>query len=149
PDYSNLVDPKPPTIDELRAALMPDEAFVSLYFGGFNSFIWVVPKQGPVAFTVQTIGARAIEQKVRELRKALEPEANTIADIPAFDLKVAHELYTLLLQPVEQAWKPAKHLIIVTNGALGLLPLSLLPTAPVELNGNAEPAFANYREVPW
>ena len=50
-----------------------------------------------------------------------------ISDIPPFDLKLASELYSLLLQPVESGWKPAKSLIVVTNGALGLLPLSLLP----------------------
>ncbi len=149
PEYANLVDPKPPTVDELRAALGPDEALVSLYLGAFNSFIWVVPKQGPVAFAAQRISAKAIEEKVRELRKALEPEASTIADIPQFDLKLAYELYTLLLQPVEPAWKPAKHLVVVTNGALGLLPLSLLPTAAFEPKANLEPAFANYRDVPW
>ncbi len=149
PGYANLVDPKPPTLDEIKAALGPDEALVSFYLGRFNTFVWVVPKQGPVAFATQRMGSKAIEQKVRELRNALEPEASTIADIPQFDLKLAYELYTLLLQPVEQAWKPSKHLIVVANGALGLLPLSLLPSAPFELNPNVEPAFANYREVPW
>ena len=32
----------------------------------------------------------------------------------------------LLLEPVAQGWQDAKTLIVVTNGALGLLPLSLL-----------------------
>ncbi len=149
PGYANLVDPKPPTTDELRASLRPDEALVSFYLGRLNSFIWVMRRQGPIAFAVIRMGAKPIEEKVLELRKALEPEASTIADIPQFDLKLAYELYTLLLQPVEQAWKPAKHLIVVTNGALGLLPLSLLPTTSSELNANAEPAFAEYRDVPW
>jgi hypothetical protein len=97
------------------------------------------------------MGAKGIDNKVRQLHKALEPEASTIADIPKFDLKLAYELYSLLLRPVEQAWRPAKHLIVVTNGALGLLPLSLPPTAPFELKAdeNSELPFANYREVPW
>ena len=58
-----------------------------------------------------------------------------ISDIPAFDLALGYELYTLLLKPVERGWKSAKNLIVVTNGALGLLPLSLLPTAPVASRG--------------
>ena len=56
-----------------------------------------------------------------------------ISDIPPFDLKLGNELYSLLLEPVEAGWKPSKSLIVVTNGALGLLPLSLLPTAPAEI----------------
>ncbi|NEV77883.1 CHAT domain-containing protein, partial [Rhodopseudomonas sp. BR0C11] len=66
-----------------------------------------------------------------------------------FDLKLGYELYALLLQPVESGWKPAKKLIVVTNGALGLLPLSLLPVAPAEAAPDADPLFASYRDVPW
>jgi CHAT domain-containing protein len=63
----------------------------------------------------------------------------------------AHELYKLLLKPVAQAWRPAKTLIVVTNGALGLLPLGLLPTEPmkVEAKTEGEPYFASYRKVAW
>ena len=50
---------------------------------------------------------------------------------------------------MESGWKPAKNLIVVTNGALGLLPLSLLPTAPAEVRSDDDPLFAGYRNVPW
>jgi CHAT domain-containing protein len=58
-------------------------------------------------------------------------------------------LYNLLLKPIEAAWKPSKSLIVTTNGALGLLPFSLLPTAPAELNLDEAPLFVGYRRVPW
>jgi CHAT domain-containing protein len=63
-------------------------------------------------------------------------------------LGLAYELYSLLLEPVAEGWKPAKSLIMVTNGALGLLPLSLLPTAPTEIADSA-PSFTAYKAVPW
>ena len=78
---------------------------------------------------------------VAELRKALEPNAATLDDIPPFDVALAHRLYAALLQPVEGTWKPARTLVVTTNGALGLLPLALLPVAPASL-GTAEPMFA-------
>ena len=53
------------------------------------------------------------------------------------------------MKPVEAAWQPAKSLIVATNGALGELPLSLLPTAPAQVNPAAKPLFANYRNVAW
>ncbi len=149
PNYANLVAPKPSAIDDIRAALKPDEAFLSFYFGRRGSFVWAVPKQGPVGFAAVQGGANLFEQKVQKLREALDPKAATVDDIPQFDLTLAHELYTRLLQPVEAGWKPAKHLIVVTHGALGLLPLSLLPTAPVDIKAGAEPAFSGYRAVPW
>ena len=96
-----------------------------------------------------TASAGDIESKIRTLREALEPQAATIADIPPFDLALGMSCYGLLLKPVESGWKSAKSLIVVTNGALGLLPLSLLPTAPAEVKSSDEPMFAGYRDVAW
>jgi CHAT domain-containing protein len=90
-----------------------------------------------------------LNAKVTKLREALEPKAAMISDIPPFDMKLASELYALVLKPFEDDWKPAKNLIVVTNGALGLLPLSLLPTAPAEITIDDDPLFASYRKVPW
>lgn len=80
----------------------------------------------------------------------LEPRTvSTVYDIPPFDVALAHELYHLLLEPVEAGWKQANSLIVVTNGALGLLPLSVLPTAPATVAERRDPWFAQYRAVPW
>ena len=135
PSYAELIDPKPPTVEQIKEALAPGEAMLSFYFGRRGSFVWAVPKDGPVAFAAINATAGEIESKVRKLREALEPNAAMISDIPAFDVALGHELYSLLLKPVEAGWKSAKSLIVVTNGALGLLPLSLLPTAPARDRG--------------
>jgi CHAT domain-containing protein len=149
PEYASLIDPRPPSIDDMRATLRPGEALVSFYLAQDNSFTWVVPKDGPVSFATSPVGAAEIEQKVNRLRRALEPQAETLGDIPAFDLALAHELYRTLLQPVEAGWKPAKSLFVVSNGALGLLPLALLPTAPATVDMKAAPLFDGYKTVPW
>ena len=149
PEYASLIDPRAPTTDEVRASLRPGEAVVSFYLAQDNSFVWVVPKDGPVHFAASPLGAHEIEQKVNRLRRALEPQAETLGDIPAFDLALAHELYRTLLQPVEAGWKPAKSLFVVSNGALGLLPLALLPTAPASVDMKAAPLFEGYKSVPW
>jgi CHAT domain-containing protein len=149
PAYADLVSPKPPSITEIRKTLADGEAMLSFYFGQNGSFVWAVPKAGPVAFAAIKATSGEIESKIRKLREALEPQAAMISDIPPFDLKLAYELYSLLLKPVENGWKPAKNLILVTNGALGLLPLSLLPTAPTDVAQDDDPLFAGYRNVPW
>jgi CHAT domain-containing protein len=148
PSYADLVDPKPPTVEQIKAALKPGEALLSFYFGEKGSFAWAVPKDGTVAFAAIPATALDLEARVRRLRDALEPQAAMISDIPPFDLKLAYELYSLLLRPVESGWKSSKSLVVVTNGALGLLPLSLLPTAPSEVKEGG-PIFAGYRDVPW
>jgi CHAT domain-containing protein len=122
---------------------------LSFYFGLKGSFVWAVPKAGPVTFAAIKATSGEIESKIRKLREALEPQAAMISDIPPFDLKLAYELYSLLLKPVEDSWKPAKNLVLVTNGALGLLPLSLLPTGPAEVAQDDDTLFVGYRNVPW
>ncbi|MCK1624930.1 CHAT domain-containing protein [Bradyrhizobium sp. 160] len=149
PAYADLVSPRPPTVAEIRSTLAEGEAVLSFYFGQNGSFVWAVPKSGPLAFAAVKAGIGDIERKIRKLREALEPQAAMISDIPPFDLKLAYELYELLLKPVESGWKPAKNLIVITNGALGLLPLSLLPTAPAEIAPDDDPLFVGYRHVAW
>jgi CHAT domain-containing protein len=149
PSYADLVDPKPPSLDQIKATLADGEAMLSFYFGRDASFVWAVPKTGAVGFAEIKANSGEIESKVRKLREALEPPAAMISDIPPFDLKLGYELYSLLLQPVEAGWKQSKSLIVVTNGALGLLPLSLLPTAPAKIDPSDDPLFSSYRAVPW
>lgn len=149
PAYADLVSPKPPSVADIRATLSEGEAMLSFYFGQNGGFVWAVPKSGPVAFAAVKAKIGDVESKIRKLREALEPQAAMISDIPPFDLKLAYELYGLLLKPVESGWKPAKNLIVVTNGALGLLPLSLLPTAPADVAQDEDPLFVGYRNVPW
>jgi CHAT domain-containing protein len=90
-----------------------------------------------------------LDRTVAKLRVALEPDVLNVSDIPPFDVALAHRLYASLLQPVEKAWRPAKNLIVVTNGALGFLPLGLLPTGPSRLAPDPPILFAEYRDVPW
>src|SRR5262249_52755413 len=128
PRYADLIDPRSPTVGSIRNVLRTDEALISFYFGRDRSFVWAVPKQGPVAFAEIPMTFGDLERKVLGLRGALELQTDTVSEVPAFDLASAHALYRALLAPVEPAWKSADSLIVVTNGALGLLPLSLLPT---------------------
>src|SRR5215467_9404591 len=149
PSYADLIAAKPATVEDVRTALGPGEAFLSFYIIAGRTFVWAVPKEGPVAFASVALGAADINAKVQKLRASLEPQAASIRDIPPFDVALAHELYAQLLKPVEAGWKSAKSLIVVTNGALGYLPLGLLPTGPVELKPDGGVLFSNYREVPW
>jgi len=148
PSYADMLDPKPPSSEEIRAVLSDDEVFVSYYFGRTRSFVWAVSRKNGMVFAeIQATGAQ-VEEKVTRLRQAVDSNIALISDVPAFDLQLAHELYSLLLKPVESVWKPAKSLVVVTNGALGLLPLYLLPTEPTTTKGD-EVLFAEYRNVPW
>jgi tetratricopeptide (TPR) repeat protein len=86
PSYADLVDPKPPSVEQIKSTLRPGEALLSFYFGQGGSFVWVVPKDGTIAFAAVAVTSLELEAKVRKLREALDPQATMLSDIPAFDL---------------------------------------------------------------
>ena len=149
PDYANLIDPKPVTLEQARKVLGPDEAMVTFYLGESRSFVWAVPASGAPAFASASLSATQVAAEVQALRRALEPDASTLAQIPAFDTERAYRLYAALLQPVESGWRSAKSLLVVPHGALGELPLALLPTSAGKPGPAGALPFAEYQKVPW
>ena len=149
PDYANLINPKPPTLVQVRSALAPGEVLISIYVGAERSFVWAVPKEGEVAFAAAPLGERQINDMVVKLRKALDPGTAALGAMPAFDLATAHQLYSRLLGPVAHTWKQGDSLLVVPHRALSGLPFVILPTAPATLKADSRLLFGNYRDVPW
>lgn len=149
PAYAQLVDPPPVTVEQVRASLRPGESLIATLVTEERTYVWAVPQRAPLAFTTISLGKGALGAMVSRLRRALDPRAHTMADIPVFDLETAHRLYRLLLEPVRSGWEEARGLLIVAHGPLGQLPFSVLPTGPVVLESQRAPLFANYRRVPW
>ncbi len=149
PDYAQLTQPHPATLDEARAALHSGEALIAVYVGADRSFVWAVPAQGPVAFTAVPLGEAAVAGMVAALRRSVDPDVESIDGIPPFDVATAYKLYAALLAPVERGWSGAASLIVVPHKALAELPPAVLVTAPSAQPGAGQPAFAGYKAVPW
>ena len=150
PDYAGLINPKPLSVAQARQHLRSGEALLSIYSGKKQTFVWAVPKEGQIAYAAVPLGRDELDNWVEALRTSLDPGAiASLGDIPAFDTKSAYDLFAKLLKPVEAGWKDAKSLLVITDGALGQLPFSLLPTAPVTLKPESGVLFSRYREVPW
>ena len=122
---------------------------MSIYIGHARSYVWAVPWKGEVAFESVPISRKDVEKMVERLRYALEPDAKTLGEIPEFDLNSAYAIYQAFLKPVRDGWKEAKSLLIVPHGALGYLPLSLLPTKPTKLPAEKKILLSKYQDVPW
>ena len=45
PAYASLINPKSPSLAEIKAALRPGEAMLSFYFGRSAAFVWAVPER--------------------------------------------------------------------------------------------------------
>ena len=133
----------------MQVHLRRGEAMIAFYAGTKRTYVWAVPKTGRAAFATVDLGREQLADAVSDLRDALEPSIETLGDIPRFDVEAAHEIYVSLLQPVQAGWRKAQSLIVIPHGALGYLPLSLLPTKPVALAPQRAPLFAGYRAIPW
>lgn len=149
PDYVRLIDPPPAELDQVRTALADDESIYVTYVVDDQTYVWAFGKSGEIGFQVVSQGRADLGQSAAQLRRALDPQAVTLADIPDFDTGLAHELYRNLMAPVSAAWKDTPHLIVVADGPLGQIPFSLLPTAPSDAGIDKAILFDGYRDVPW
>ena len=150
PEYNKLVNPAPATVEQVQAALKPGEALFAIYAGDQKSYVWAVPKDGVISFATANLSRDEMAQTVKEIRKALDPDADTVAQIPAFRVDLAYKLYAALLEPVKPGWQNAKSLLVVPHGALGQLPFSLLVTqnAPMVPDAGQAP-FSGYKKTAW
>ena len=148
PAYAEIINPKPPGRASIQHALRRGEALVSFYFTERRGLTFIVPKSGPITLVDSGISRREITERITPLRAALDPDAATVGDIPAFDVEAAWSLYRDLLHPARRALKDASHLLVVNHASMGQLPLAVLTTKPVK-PARSDLLFAEYRSVPW
>src|SRR5437870_6831115 len=108
---AQLINPPPATVEQARRALRPGESLIATFVTAERTFVWAVPQGGPVAFAAAPLAGRDLATAVVTLRKALEPNARTTGDIPAFDLALAHRLYASLLEPIALGWQDSETLL--------------------------------------
>jgi CHAT domain-containing protein len=149
PAYHQLINPPPVTIEEAQAILRSGEAWITTYVAQDRTFVWAIPAEGPVAFAAAPLGEKTLGDRIATLRKALDPNVQTLEDIPEFDMALAHQLYAALLEPVAAGWQKAESLLVVPHGPLGQLPFALLPTKPTKLSSEPDALFSKYRASPW
>jgi CHAT domain-containing protein len=148
PDYANLVDPKPVTLEQARRVLAPGEAMISFFGTDDRTFVWVVLQSGEARFHVAALDKAERDRTVAHLRRALDIDDMSLNRFPAFDVDAAHKLYSALLAPLESAWGSARSLLIVPHGSLGQLPFGVLVTKPGAV-ATVGVQFEGYRNTAW
>lgn len=137
PAYAGLIDPGPVDLAALQAKLHPREALVMFEIGREQSFALVVRAQGFAARPLAVDQAK-LDRMVRDIRSAFVLRAGGVND---FDLNDAYDLYRMLFEPITGELGDTDHLVVVANGALASLPVSLLVTQ--------RPAGRDYRSAAW
>jgi len=170
PSYAALANPSPATLSEIQGLLAPNEAMIVIALAGRNSFAWALTRSS-ADWRALAPTSEELAEKVEALRCGLDYTAwrdgekrcqkllgvtHTYADLVAadsarrkplpFDLARAHALYAAILGPFEGEIRN-KRLIVVPDGALARLPLSVLVTEKPAAATPSSPAA--YREAAW
>jgi CHAT domain-containing protein len=151
PDYAALANPKPLTVAEVQKLLASDEGLVVWLIGETESYVFAVTKE-KFDWRSIALSREALSEKVATLRRGVnfaelqKPENQ--ANPPLFDLTVAHELYDILLAPLDALIKDKHHLMVMPSGPLTSLPLHLLVTQPAEPIRQFKDV-AGYRDAAW
>jgi CHAT domain-containing protein len=140
PEYANVTNPLSLNIHHLQEQLIDDDTVALEYFlGAPKSFVWAITKND---ILVKAISRQSlIEHHVSAFRRAItartcikrnETVEEFEADIKKADIEyqsIASELSKELLQPVARYIGRAniKNIAIIPDGALHLLPFSVLP----------------------
>jgi len=149
PEYAELVNPKPISLEKIQKTIKPNETLVTWFVGTKTSYVWAVNQQGTPLFKAIPIGQKEVRQNVTELRKALDAKVAYIDEIPPFNFQLSNRIYDELFKPVQSAFVGKDTLVVVPHDDIGQLPLGVLTTAPFQLKGKPRNLFSNYKEAPF
>lgn len=141
PDFASLQRPSPLTIEQTRRQLRDNEVLLffadTTRFGeaGFETYLWAIPKTGPVRWVKLDRSTGELSAGVDALRALMGVKAETRgaaalatsagADRPAQVLRAAHALHDVIMAPVADIIA-GRELVIVPSRRLAGLPFHLL-----------------------
>ena len=155
PRYSELTQPGVLSINDVRALLHPDEAFIFFYVGVEQTYVWAVSPT-KAGWHRLAAGRETLETAVGRLRDsidntgvvrsatALEPMKPTGL---GFNRGLSAMFYENLLGPLEPVFGTAKHVFIVADGPLTRMPFALFVTDWLYEGEDDDPAAL--RTTPW
>jgi CHAT domain-containing protein/Flp pilus assembly protein TadD len=149
PDYAALSNPRPLKVEQVQKLLGTHEALLLFLTGEEQSYVFAVTADGFDWHTIPA-GRDDIAAKVTAFRRGLELDT-----MQQFDLRLANDLYTLLIGPVDALVRDKGHLLVAPSGVLTALPFHLLVTekaatsAPQGRNLTAAEDAARYRDAAW
>jgi CHAT domain-containing protein len=115
------------TIDDLRAALLADEAYVRLGIVGEDIYTLFIDS-GSAAIHRSPMSADEMLQSVTKIRASISVFENGQNVTYPFDIEEARKLYQALFGDISDRLAGKKHLIFEPDGAMLQLPVNLLVT---------------------
>ncbi len=125
PAYATMADPGAVSLDAMKHALRPREAFAGFVIGVHSAYVLLVTNDSLTVKPIQT-NADDLAADIADLRSAFVPK---LGKLPDFSLVNAATLYNETLGPVSPQLANIDHLVVATSGDLASLPFSLLVTS--------------------
>jgi CHAT domain-containing protein/tetratricopeptide (TPR) repeat protein len=129
PQYADLLNPQPPDLKQLQAALDANTALLYHAFANTELLIVAVSRQAVRGYRVK-VDPRTLENDLAAFRKLvakppLERTASERRKLPA----LGQRLYATLIKPAEPSLKNATTVLLCPEGALNQLPWGALIVA--------------------
>jgi CHAT domain-containing protein len=131
------------SLGAIQGKLSPDECMLVYLVDGEQTWLWLVRPQVARLFRLD-IGSQEITSNVQYLRAFLDPASNP--NLQPFPATIAYNLYEKMLEPAARYLEGVRRLIVVPDGDLGALPLSVLVT---EKPANNPTSFVQHRSIAW
>lgn len=124
------------TLEDLRAALKPDEAYLKLAVVGEAVYGVYLSQTEAQAYRL-AVSADTLERQVDALRATISTEEEGQVVTYPFDLALARKLYRDLTGPVADRVARAGSLVFEPDGAMLRLPMALLPVDEASVSRHA------------
>ena len=115
------------SLDELRATMQPDEAYVRMAIIGGDIFLFYTDQTEAKTYRAP-INDNELDRKVDTIRASISVFENGQYVTYPFDIETARTLYSDLFAPISEQLADKKHLIFEPDGAMLRLPINLLVT---------------------
>jgi CHAT domain-containing protein/tetratricopeptide (TPR) repeat protein len=126
PAYADLLNPQPPAIPQLQAALDANTVLLYHAFADTELLIVAVSRQTVRGYRVK-VDVRALERDLTEFQRLVaKPPLERTADERASVAQLGRRLYATLIKPAEPSLKNAKTVLLCPEGALNRLPWGAL-----------------------
>ena len=124
PDYADLAQPLPPTMEQVRSALGAGEGLLVLAHREQETLVWLLHASRPTRSLRVALPLARTQELVTRLRQTLEfPEQGRLR---SFDRAAAGELHRLLIEPLRDELQGLNHLSVMTSGPLAGVPMAVL-----------------------
>jgi CHAT domain-containing protein len=113
------------SLDELRATMQPNEAYMRMAIIGGDIFMFYTDQSAAKIYRVP-LDEAGLDSKVDTIRASISVFENGRNVTYPFDIEAARSLYSDLFAPVSDRIAGKKHLIFEPDGAMLRLPINLL-----------------------